>query len=275
MQKNLPVEPKYKDQKIAELKSPLNVVFEVFTAGDNKSGVQTLAFVLPNDEKVREEKGTKKVFLKNMMEAKFDKVLIPISKKVLTPEDAEKVTFYAYFNEVILHEISHILGVNYVTLDDGSKITVNKALEEHYSPIEESKADVLGLYNVPFLIEKGWIPTQKEQEIYTTYLAGMFRSMRFGVHEAHGLGTLIQFNFLKEKGAFVYDEESGKFHVDTDKLKDAIKELAQILLILEGDGNYENVEKFISRYGKLDELTERTIASLSDIPVDIEPLFKY
>jgi hypothetical protein len=275
MQKNLPVEPKYKDQKIAGLKSPLNVVFEVFTAGDTKSGVQTLAFVLPNDERVREEKGTKKVFLKNMMEAKFDKVLIPISKKVLTPEDAEKVTFYAYFNEVILHEISHVLGVNYVTLDDGTKITVNKALEEHYSPVEESKADVLGLYNVPFLIEKGWIPAEKEQEIYTTYLAGMFRSMRFGVHEAHGLGTLIQFNFLKEKGAFVYDEASGKFHVDAAKVKDVIKELAQTLLILEGDGNYENVEKFISSYGKLDEITERTITSLSDIPVDIEPIFKY
>jgi hypothetical protein len=275
MQKNLPVEPKYKDQKIAGLKSPLNVVFEVFTAGDTKSGVQTLAFVLPNDERVREEKGTKKVFLKNIQEAKFNKVLVPISKKVLTPEDAEHVTFYAYFNETILHEISHVLGVNYVTLEDGSKITVNKALAEHYSPIEESKADVLGLYNVPFLIDKGWIPAEKEKEIYTTYLAGMFRSMRFGVHEAHGLGTLIQFNFLKEKGAFILDEETGKFHVDPAVVKNAIKELAQKLLILEGNGNYEDAEKFIEDYGKLDEITERTIASLADIPVDIKPIFKY
>lgn len=275
MQKNLPVNQKYKDQKVAGLKSPLNVVIEVFTAGDTKAGVQTLAFVLPNDERVREEKGTKKVFLKNMMEAKFNKILIPISQKILAPADVQNVTFYAYFNEVILHEISHVLGVNYVTLPDGIKTTVNKALKEHYSVIEESKADVLGVYNVPLLMDKGWIPAEKEKEIYTTYLAGMFRSIRFGAHEAHGLGTLIQFNFLREKKAFVFDEGSEKFHVDMNKIREAVQELAQKLLILEGDGNYENVVKFIDRYGKVDETTQKTIAALSEIPVDIEPLFKF
>jgi len=274
MQKNLPVEQKYKNQEVAGLKSPLNVAFEVFTAGDTKAGVQTLAFVLPNDERVREEKGTKKVFLKNVMEAKFNKVLVPISKKVLSPDDAQKVSFYAYFNEIILHEISHVLGVNYVTLSDGNRITVNKALKEHYPAIEESKADVVGLYYVPFLIEEGWIPAEKEKEIYTTYLAGMFRSMRFGVHEAHGLGTLLQFNFLREKGAFVYDENSEKFHVDREKIRGAVKELAQTLLILEGDGSYENVVKFIRQYGQVDEITEKIFSSLSDIPVDIEPIFE-
>lgn len=273
MQKNLPVEKKYKDQTVAGLKSPLNVVYEVYTAGDTRAGVQTLAFVLPNDEKVREEKGTKKVMLKNMMEAKFKKALVPISQKVLSPEDAENVSFYAYFNQIILHELCHALGVNYVTLPDGSKTTVNKVLKENYSAIEESKADVLGMYNIQLLMEKGWIPRETEVEFYTTYLAGIFRSLRFGLHEAHGLGTLIQFNFMMEKGAFIYDEDSGQFKLNMDKIKGAIEELAQKLLIIEGDGNYDNAAAFLMEYSKVDPVLEKTIERLEDIPVDIKPIF--
>ncbi len=275
MQKNLPVDPKYKDQEVWGLESPLNVVVEVFTAGDNKAGVQTSAFVLPNDERVREEKGTKKVFLKNMMEAKFNKSLIPISKRVLSAEDAEFVTFYGYFTEVMLHEIAHALGVNYTTLPDGTKTTVNKALKEHYSGIEEAKATIAGLYNVPLLMEKGLIPAEKEKEIYTTYLAGIFRSLRFGVGSAHGLATLMEYNFLREKEAFLYDEEAEKFKVNEGKIKEGIKELAQNLLILQGDGDYEKAAAFISRYGQLDELTKKIFEKLEDIPVDIEPKFAF
>ncbi len=275
MQKNLPVEHKYKDQEVAGLESPLNVVIEVFTAGDTKAGIQTSAFVLPNDERVREEKGTKKVFLKNMMEAKFNKSLIPISKRVLTSQDAEFVTFYGYFNDVILHEICHALGVNYVTLPDGTRITVNKALKEHYSPVEEAKATIVGLYNIPLLVDRGWIPPEKEKEIYTSYLAGIFRSLRFGVTSAHGLAALMEFNFLKEKGAFLYDVESEKFRVNQGKIREAVEELARELLILEGDGNYENAARFIERYGKMDDTTKKTIEKLKDIPVDIEPVFTF
>lgn len=274
MQQALPVEKKYRAAQIEGLKSPLNVAFEIFTAGETKAGVQTLAFVLPNDPRVREEKGTKKVFLKNMMEAKFEKVLVPIAHRILAEEDAADVTFWAYFNEVILHEISHALGVIYVTLPDGTKITKNKALKEHYPAVEESKADAVGIHNVEFLMNKGLIPTDKEREIYTTYLAGMFRSIRFGVYEAHSLGILLQFNFLREKGAFVYDAETDRFHVDMGRIKEAVKELAQKLLILEGDGNYDNVVQFIEQYGKPDEITERTVAKLIDIPIDIAPIFK-
>ena len=275
MQKNLPVEQKYKDAEVADLESPLNVVIEVFTAGETKAGIQTSAFVLPNDERVREEKGTKKVFLKNMMEAKFNKSLIPISKRVLSAEDAELVSFYAYFTDVILHEIAHVLGVNYVTLPDGSRITVNKALKENYSPIEEAKATIAGLSSIHLLMDKGWIPAEKEREIYTTYLAGIFRSLRFGVGSAHGLATVMEFNFLREKGAFIYNEETGKFSVDMKKMKGAVRDLARALLVLEGDGNYENAGAFIAKYGKVDEITKRALEKLSDIPVDIEPLFKW
>ena len=275
MQKTLPVAQKYKDQDVAGLLSPLNVANEIFTAGDTKAGVQTLAFVLPNDERIREEKGTKKVFLKNVMEAKFNQILVPISKTVLSEADAENVSFWAYFNEVVLHEICHALGVNYVTYPDGTKTTVNKALKENYSAIEEAKATVVGLHSIPLLLERGWIPLEKEKEIYTTYLAGMFRSMRFGLHEAHGMGTLLQYNFIREQGGFVYDENLEQFHVDEDEIRDSITKLAQALLILEGDGNYENVAVFLDRYGHPDALTENMVAKLKDIPVDIAPEYKY
>jgi hypothetical protein len=275
MQQNLPVEQKYKDAKIEGLASPLNVVIEVFTAGDTKAGVQTLAFVLPNDERIREEKGTKKVFLKNMQEAKFNKVLVPISKRVLAEEDAEHISFFAYFTETLLHEISHVLGVNYVTQEDGTRTTVNKALADKYSPIEECKATIVGIANVPFLMEKGLIPEEKEQEIYTTYLAGMFRSIRFGAHEAHGLGTLMQLNYHRKTGAFMYDPETQKFSVDMDKIKDSVKEMAQKILILEGDGNYDNAAAFIAKYGEVDDVIQGLLDSLGDIPIDIEPIFKF
>jgi hypothetical protein len=275
MQRMLPVEQKYKDAKIEGLASPLNVVIEVFTAGDTKAGVQTLAFVLPNDERIREEKGTKKVFLKNMQEAKFNKVLVPISKKVLADEDAAHISFYAYFTETLLHEISHVFGVNYVTLEDGTKTTVNKALADKYSAIEECKATIVGMHNVPFLIEKGLIPKEKEREIYTTYLAGMFRSIRFGAHEAHGMGTLMQLNYHGETGAFKFDPETKKFSIDMDKLKDSITEMAQKILILEGDGNYDNAVAFIATYGEVDDVIQALLDSLTDIPVDIEPIFKF
>jgi len=273
MQTNLPVEPKYKDQKVGGLESPLNVVFEVYTAGDCRAGVQTSAFVLPNDERVREQKGSKKVFLKNVMHAKFKKSLVPISERVLTPEDAKLVSFSAYFNETILHEICHALGVNYITLPDGTRTTVGKALRELNSPVEEAKADIVGLYNIHLLMEKGWMPKDKEKEAYTTYLAGIFRALRFGATEAHGLGTLVQYNFLREKGAFLYDPKTMKFRVNFEKIREAVKELAAAFLILEGNGNYDEVKQFIGRYGKMDDATQQVIDKLADIPVDIEPIF--
>ena len=273
MQKNLPVEAKYKSAPAAGLDSPLNVVSLVYNAGDCKAGVQTSAFVLPNDERVREEKGSKKVFLKNVMEAKFRKSLIPISERVLAPEDAKLVSFYAYFNETILHEICHALGASTIILADGTKTTVNKALKDLNAAIEEAKADVTGVYSVPLLMEKGWIPKDKAGEIYTTYLAGMFRAMRFGTTEAHGLGTLLQFNFVREKGGFVRDEGSGLFRVDFGKIGPAVTELARAFLVLEGDGDYAKARAFIDRYGRMDDPTKAVIDRLKDIPVDIEPIY--
>jgi hypothetical protein len=274
MQAGLPVEPRYKAQDVRGLASPLHVVEEVFTAGDAKAGVQTSAFVLPNDEKVRETKGTKKVFLKNMMEAKFRTCLLPIASRVLSAGDLPFVTFDAFFTETLLHEISHALGVNYATLADGTKVTVNKALQDRYAPIEEAKADVVGVAGVPLLIRKGRIAKDREKEIYVTYLAGMFRSLRFGATEAHGLGILLQFNFLREKKAFLLDEASGRWRVDREAIAPAVEALAREFLVLEGDGNLSKVDAFIARYGVPDATTRAAIANLADIPVDIAPIFK-
>ena len=277
MQKGLPVEAKYKTAVVKGLASPLNVVTEVFVSGETKAGVQTSAFVLPNDEKVRENKGSKKVFLKNMMEAKFGKSLIPISRRVLSPEEQAFVAFDAYFNEVILHEISHVLGVNYVVRPDGSKVTLNSVLRDLNSAIEEGKADIVGLYNVPLVIDKSGLGAEEKRlrkhQAYTTYLAGLFRAMRFGVREAHGRGTLVQFNYLKEKGAILFDEPSGTFRADMSKFEDAVRDLAAQFLIVEGDGSYEKAAQFLDRYGVLDAFTEGALKKLADIPVDIRPIY--
>jgi hypothetical protein len=274
MQAGLPVEEKYKDQKVAGLSSPLNVVHLMYNAGDTRAGVQTLAFVLPNDERVREEKGSKKVMLKNVIEAKFNTTLLPIARKTMIPEDVEFVGFDSFFNHSLLHELSHTLGLNYITLPDGTRTTVNKALRDAYSPIEEAKADVVGLYNAGFLMDKGWIPREKEREIYSTYLAGMFRSLRFGLHEAHGLGVLIQYNYMMEKGAFSFDEERGRHRLDLEALPGAVESLARDLLVLEGDGDYDKARAFLEKYGAIDARIEATVAGLADIPVDIQPVFK-
>jgi len=184
------------------------------------------------------------------------------------------VSFSAYFNETILHEICHALGLNYITLPDGTKATVNKALRDLQSCVEEAKADVVGVYCIPLLMDKGWISRDKGREVYATYLAGMFRAMRFGVTEAHGLGTLIQFNYLRERGAFVHDPPSGTFRVDFARVQDAVRDLAARFLVLEGDGDYDQVARFVKQYGQMDALTREVLEKLKDIPVDIEPIFR-
>jgi hypothetical protein len=167
------------------------------------------------------------------------------------------------------------LGLNYVTLTDGTKISVNKALKEYYSAIEEAKADIVGLYSIHLLMDHGWIPKDKEAEIYNTYLAGIFRALRFGATEAHGLGTLVQFNFLREKEAFLYDPSTEKFKVNQSKIRQAVQDLAARFLLIEGKGSYEEAGQFLSGYGKMDEITQKTIRKLAGIPVDIEPIFRY
>lgn len=273
MEKNLPYKDEYKNFDRGS-SSPIKVVHEIYTAGDTRAGVQTLAFNLPNDERVREAKGSKKVLLKNVQEAKFNKILMPIAEKVIHPDQLANVAFDAYFNHILLHEVSHGLGPGTLVLPNGEKTTVNKMLSDTYSTLEEAKADVCGNFNVQFLIDQGVFPKALESSLYETYLAGMFRSVRFGIESAHGRGNMIQFNFLMERGAFVYDKETQQFSVNHTKVRDAITELANILLTIQAEGNYRMAKDFIAKYGLMNESMQIALNKLDEIPVDIKPIFE-
>jgi hypothetical protein len=272
MEENLPVESQYKNTSRG-MESPLTVVDEIFTAGDTKAGVQTIAFNLPNDERVRTAKGSKKVMLRNISKAKFEKILMPIAQKVIAPELLPYVTFDTYFNEILLHEISHGLGPGVIKLPDGSESTVNKALREQYSGTEEAKADIVGEYNFYYLIDEGFFPEALAKETAVTYLAGFFRAVRFGAGEAHGKAVMAIFNYLKEKGAYVRDPATGFWSVDFTKIRDAVKSLSREILLLEARGDYEGTKAFMEKYGAMDPDVKAQIDGFSGIPVDIEPRF--
>lgn len=272
MEMNLPIPDRCKN-KTRGSESPISVVDEIFSAGDTKAGVQTIAFNLPNDERVREAKGTKKVMLRNICRAKFDKILVPIAQRVIVPELLPYVTFDAYFNEILLHEFSHGLGPGTIELADGSKTTVNRALKEAYSGCEEAKADIVGCYNIYYLVDEKFFPESLAKEAAVTYLAGFFRSVRFGVDEAHGKAVMVIFNYLREKGAYVRDPATGLWSVDFTKIRSAVESLAHEILMLQARGDYEGTRAFFARYGEMPEEIRSQIAGFSSIPVDIEPRF--
>ncbi|MDD5765639.1 MAG: peptidase, partial [Candidatus Marinimicrobia bacterium] len=271
MQSNLPMPAEYKKSSRG-MSSPIKVVQEVFSAGDTKAGIQTTAFNLPNDEKVREAKGSKKVMLKNIAEAKFEKCWVPIVNLILAEKPLKNVTFEAYFNHVLMHEISHGIGPGMITLPDGTQTTVSKELEELYPTIEECKADVLGIYEYVFLMSKNVFPKDQKYSAYASFLGGMFRSIRFGIDEAHGGGVAIQFNYFIEKGAF-YVGAQGKLDLDEKKLEAAISSLAEQLLMIEAKGDYAAAKSLIDQYRVMTPLMSQTIEKLKHLPVDIRPIY--
>ncbi|MFP5285455.1 MAG: peptidase, partial [Thermoanaerobaculia bacterium] len=252
--------------------SPIRVVDTVFTAGDTKAGVQTLAFNLPNDERVREAKGSKKVLLRNTMRAKYDKILIPIAQRILDPAQVKDVSFDAYFDEVLHHELSHGLGPGTIT-KNGRKTEVRLELKELYSTLEEAKADVMGVYNILALIEKGDMPANLRRTLEPTYVAGLFRSARFGLDEAHGQGVVAQFTYLLEKGALQVDK-NGRVHAVSEKFPGALRDLLRDMLMLQATGDYEGTKRFLDTYGKPPQAMRDAIARLKDVPVDIRPVYK-
>ncbi len=272
IEKNLPLDEKYKNFNRGS-ESPIVVANEVFTAGDTKAGVQTLAFNLPNDERVRQAKGSKKVMLKNVHEAKFEKLLKPISEIVLDPEQLKYVTFNAFFNHTLMHEMSHGVGPGFIKVS-GRNTEVKKELKETYSTMEECKADILGMYNNMFMIEKGVYPKESENEIMVTFLAGAFRSMRFGISEAHGGGNAIIFNYLLEKGAYVFNDRALKVKVDFDKIHPALKDLCSLILTIQAEGNYQAAKDLIAKYAVNSPTIELLRRKLNQLPVDIKPIFE-
>ena len=272
IENHLPIEDKYKNTQRGN-ESPIVVVNEVFSAGDTKAGVQTLAFNLPNDERVRKAKGSKKVMLKNISDAKFEKQLEPIAGIVLEKDQQPFVTKDAFFSHALMHEISHGVGPGFITVG-GRKTEVKKELKEAYSTIEECKADVLGMYNIIFMIDKGLFPKSFSNLTWTTFLAGIFRSVRFGITEAHGSGNAIIYNYILEKGGYEYDQSTNKVKVNFDKIYDSIKDLANKLLTIEATGNYNGAKELIAKYAVISPSMKSIIDKLSGIPVDIKPIFQ-
>jgi hypothetical protein len=276
---HLPIDAKYRNPKIGA-QAPIRVVNEVMSAGDGNHGVQTAAYNLPNDERVVAEKGSKRVMLKNVQQAKFDKTLIPISRLVLGGDEQDRVEFEAFFTHILTHELCHGLGPHQITVN-GKPTTPREQLKELYSAIEEAKADVTGLFALQYMLDHaqamGLADVLKpnrasEKRLYATYLASSFRTLRFGLNDAHGKGMAMQVNYLMDKGAFVMRPDEA-FAVDYAKIKDAVRDLTHDLLTIEAEGNYDGAKQMLDTLGVLRPEFKRALDKLGDIPVDIEPIF--
>jgi hypothetical protein len=272
MEANLPIPDEHKNFERG-WSSPIVVANLIYAAGDTRAGVQTLAFNLPNDEVVREHKGSKKVMLKNISHAKFDKILTPIAERVVTSEQHGLVSFDAYFNHTLMHEVSHGLGPGRIE-HQGEKVPVSILLKELYSAIEEAKADTLGMYNTLYLAGRGELPAELKKQGMVTFMAGIFRSVRFGTHEAHGKANLMVFNYLVEKGAYRFHPEKSRFSVDFSKVELAVSSLSKDLLMLQANGDYAGTKAFIDKYAVMSKEMKAVLEGLVDVPVDIEPIFE-
>ena len=266
LQQGLPVADAYKAEMPGS-DADLNAYDVVYYAGHSNAGSKTIAINLPNDERVQLEKGTRRLQLKNAMRAKFDTILVPIADTLIVPEQREHITFDAFFANTMFHEVAHGLGIKN-TLDGTG--TVRGALKEHASALEEGKADILGLYMVQSLLEKGEITEGTLEDYYVTFMAGIFRSVRFGASSAHGKANMIRFNFFAQQGAFEKTED-GMYRVNMEKMGAAVEALSELILTLQGDGDYDGVAKLVETMGviKPDLASDLARLEAASIPVDI------
>jgi hypothetical protein len=270
LERNLPIPDEHKNLERGS-ESPIRVVDELFTAGDTRAGVQTIAFNLPNDERVREIKGSKKVLLKNVMRAKYEGILTPIARRVLPAEGAERISFEAFYQFTLHHELSHGIGPGQIKVD-GRETEVRLELKELYSAFEEAKADVLGVYDIFALVDRGVMDGEILDSLPWTYTAGMFRTTRFGVAEAHGLGMVLQANFLLEKGSVEITEE-GRFRPVGELFWEGFRDLARELLMIQALGDYGAAVEMVERFGTVHPAMSAAIADLADLPVDVDPSY--
>jgi hypothetical protein len=279
IENNLPIDPQYRNPKLGAA-APIRVVDEILAAGDGAHGVQTAAYNLPNDERVVNQKGSKRVMLKNVQEAKFHSVLLPIARRTLSKSAMVDVSFDSFFTHIVAHELMHGLGPHQIKVA-GRETSPRIELKDLYGAIEEAKADVTGLFALQYMMDhaaemdlRKVLPSDEaaQRQLYTTYLASAFRSLRFGLEDAHGKGMAVQFNFLMDKGAFVQHGD-GTFSVDMAKIKPAVTELDHDLLTLEAEGDYAGAKKMLDELGVVRPALKRALDRLQGIPTDIEPLF--
>ncbi|ODB33752.1 Zn-dependent hydrolase [Pseudoalteromonas sp. CO348] len=266
LQTGLPVDDKYK-QEVPGSDADLNAYDVIYYAGHSNAGSKTIAINLPNDEEVQLQKGTRRLQLKNAMRAKFDKILVPIADQLIVPEQRKHITFDAFFANTMFHEVAHGLGIKNTITGKG---TVRQSLQEHASALEEGKADILGLYMVEQLLKKGEITEGTLEDYYITFMAGIFRSVRFGASSAHGKANMIRFNFFKEEGAFSKNTD-GLYQVNMEKMGAAMEKLSNLILTLQGDGDYQKVDQLIATHGDIKAELQKDLDKLSkaNIPVDV------
>ena len=270
IENNLPIDPMFRNPKLGSM-APIRVVNTVFSSGDANRGVQTAAFNLPNDERVVAEKGSKRVMLKNNQEAKFRVVLQPIAKVALSAADQGNVAFDAFFTHILMHELMHGLGPHNISVA-GRATTVRQEFREAYSAMEEAKADVSGLFALQFLVDRGKLDKQFQQTMYTTYLASMFRSIRFGINEAHGRGVAMQMNYFLDNGG-VRVAADGTFTVDVARIKQNVVDMTRDIMTMQATGDYQSATEMIRTLGVVRPPVQTVLDRLTDVPVDIEPRF--
>jgi hypothetical protein len=267
LQRNLPVGQNYKNETPG-FDSDMNVYDAIYYAGDCNAGSKTIAINLPNDEKVQQMKGSRKLQLKNSMQAKFDKILVPIANLLIAEDQRQHVKFEAFFENTMFHEVAHGLGLGKTT---DQSATVREALKDAYTSIEESKADILGLWCIYQLAGEGVFKDKDLMDNFVTFMAGIFRSVRFGASSAHGKANMIRFYYFQEAGAFQRDPVAGTYRVDFEKMKQAMLSLSEMILVIQGDGDYDKAIRLISEKGLIREELQKDLDRISDsgIPRDI------
>ncbi len=279
VENNLPLDPQYRNPKLGAA-APIRVVDEVLASGDGAHGVTTAAYNLPNDERVVQQKGSKRVMLKNVQEAKFRNVLVLIARRALPRKDNVDVNFDSFFTHILSHELMHGLGPHQIKVQ-GRATTPREELKELYSAIEEAKADVTGLFALQYMMDHARemglqkvLPSDEaaQRQLYTTFLASAFRSLRFGLNDAHGKGMAIQFNYLTDKGGFEAAAD-GTYSVNFARIKDAVRDLDHDLLTIEAEGDYARAKKLLDEMGIIRPAVQKTLARLKDIPTDIDPIY--
>jgi hypothetical protein len=267
MQRGLPVPDEYK-RDVPGTDSDLNAYDMVYVSGQSNAGSKTIAINLPNDEEVRAARGTRRLQLKNAMRAKFDEILVPIADVLIAEDQRQHITFDAFFGNTMFHEVAHGLGVDNLVSGEG---TVREALRDHYSAMEEGKADVLGLYLVTRLFDQGEMAEGDRRDNYVTFLAGIFRSVRFGASSAHGRANMVRFNYFREQSAFTRDASTGRYRADFERMREAMNSLSALIITIQGDGDYEAASQLLAEKGVVGEELQADLDRLAEawIPVDI------
>jgi hypothetical protein len=272
IQDALPLSPEDRPSKRG-LETPMEVMDTPFRAGDLTHGYQAVADNLPNDPRVHEQKGSKKIFFKNFMDARVNYVILPVARKLMEPAQAAKVSGEGYLQSTLMHEICHGLGPAFARTASG-KVSIREAIGHQFSGLEEAKADVCGMFSLKWLIDHGALPKEKLQEFYASYVGGIFRTVRFGTAEAHGQAEMMEFNCLSERGA-IRRNANGRYAIDFEKMPGALADLAKELLEIEATGDRARAENWFKKYGLMPEELKTALKAASDVPVDVDPVFEF